>query len=66
MLLFMEFVRLSINNCMDEQAKKNLRAFISNIATKDYSQAQKSLQTVVEDKIKARVNNCITKSTAGE
>ena len=46
---------------MTATEKNNLKSFISNIANKEYSAAQKSLQSVVEDKMKVRINTCLNR-----
>ena len=37
----------------------NIKSFISNIADKDYSKASTSLQQIIEDKLKERINSTI-------
>jgi len=36
--------------------KSNIKTFVSNIADKNYSQANQSLQQIIEDKLKQRIN----------
>lgn len=40
---------------MNTQVKSSIRQFISNVANKDYSSAQNSLQHAVAEKIKNKV-----------
>ena len=40
---------------MNQDTKKSIQQFIGNIANKDYSSAQNSLQQVVAEKIKNKV-----------
>lgn len=42
-------------NFMNSEVKTSIRQFIGNIANKDYSSAQNSLQQVVAEKIKNKV-----------
>lgn len=42
-------------NFMNSEVKNSIRQFIGNIANKDYSAAQNSLQQVVAEKIKNKV-----------
>jgi hypothetical protein len=37
----------------------NIRHFLSHMTNKDYSQANKALQRILEDKLKQRVKNCL-------
>ncbi len=47
------------NNFMNEEVKKSIQQFIGNIANKDYSTAQNSLEQVVAEKIKNKVRDNI-------
>lgn len=38
---------------------KNIKQFIANMADKNYSQANSSLQKIIEDKLKQRVQNAL-------
>lgn len=38
---------------------KNIKQFISHMAEKNYSEANKSLQKIVEDKLKQRVRSSL-------
>jgi hypothetical protein len=44
---------------MNEEVKKTVQQFIGDIANKDYSNAQNSLEQVVAEKIKNKVRNSI-------
>jgi hypothetical protein len=44
---------------MSQQETKAIKQFIGDIARKDYSQAQASLQACVVEKIKTKVRNSI-------
>jgi hypothetical protein len=44
---------------MNEEVKKSIQHFIGNIANKDYSTAQNSLEQVVAEKIKNKVRDNI-------
>jgi uncharacterized protein YaaR (DUF327 family) len=44
-------------NFMNQDTKKSIQQFIGNIANKDYSSAQNSLQQVVAEKIKNKVRD---------
>jgi hypothetical protein len=46
---------------MNEEVKTSIRQFIGNIANKDYSSAQNSLQQVVAEKIKNKVREHVNK-----
>jgi hypothetical protein len=48
------------NSIMNEEAKKSIQQFIGNIANKDYSSAQSTLEQVVAEKIKNKVRNHIS------
>jgi hypothetical protein len=43
-----------------DTTKKDTIRFISNVANKDYSEANKSLQKMIENKIKSKVKLCLT------
>lgn len=40
--------------------KNDIKRFIGDIANKDYSQANQSLQKMIENKIKSRVKTVLT------
>lgn len=40
--------------------KKDIKRFISNIANKEYSEANASLQQMVENKIKIKIKNALS------
>lgn len=42
------------------ETKKVVRQFISNIASKDYNQANSSLQKMIEIKLKERIKTSLT------
>ena len=44
---------------MQQANSNNIKSFVSNIADKNYSQASKSLQQIIEDKLKERINSTI-------
>ena len=46
---------------MHSEVKKSIQQFIGNIANKDYSSAQNSLQQVVAEKIKNKVRDHVNK-----
>jgi hypothetical protein len=39
---------------------KDIKKFISNIADKNYSEANQSLQKMIENKLKSRIKNTLT------
>jgi hypothetical protein len=41
-------------------ATKDIKQFISNIADKNYSQANASLQKMIENKLKERIQQALT------
>ena len=46
---------------MNSEVKKSIQQFIGNIANKDYSTAQSSLEQVVAEKIKNKVREHVNK-----
>jgi hypothetical protein len=44
---------------------KNLKQFISHMAEKNYSEANKSLQQIIEDKLKERVKASLAEPKTG-
>jgi len=42
-----------------ETEKKDIKQFISNIVNKNYSQANNSLQRMIENKLKNKIKACI-------
>ena len=38
---------------------KHIKAFIANIADKNYSEANQSLQKMIENKLKSRIKNAM-------
>jgi len=42
-----------------ETPKNNIKGFISQIVSKDYSQANQALQKIIEDKLKERIKTAI-------
>lgn len=38
---------------------KNIKQFIANMADKNYSQANGTLQKIIEDKLKQRIQNAL-------
>jgi len=41
------------------ETSKNVKQFIANIANKDYSQANTSLQKIIETKLKERIKTSL-------
>lgn len=41
------------------QNPKDIKQFISNIADKNYSEANKSLAAVIENKLKEKIKSCL-------
>jgi len=41
------------------EAKKEIKQFISNIVDKNYSQANTSLQKMIENKLKEKIKNSL-------
>lgn len=42
----------------------NIKQFLSHMTEKNYSQANQSLQKILEDKLKKRVKNCLDSKLA--
>lgn len=41
------------------QNEKTIKQFIANIANKNYSEANKSLGAIIENKLKDRIKSCL-------
>jgi len=41
------------------QNPKDIKQFIANIANKNYSEANKSLGAIIENKLKERIKTCL-------
>jgi len=42
---------------------KNIKHFLSNIANKNYSNANTALQQIIEDKLRQRINSTLQEGT---
>lgn len=45
---------------MQKANSTNIKQFVSNIVDKNYSEANKTLQQLIEDKLKERINSTLS------